>query len=81
MFSRSGGVIAGGLADVVNSPERPEVGRKTSPDKLIIAVSVAPVLLSRIVHTGVGRVGWVKLLLAEIQINKITLLGTEFSLV
>ena len=61
--------MAGGLADVVDSPERPEVGRKGSPDKLIIAVSVAPVLLCWIVHTGVGRVGGVKLLLAETQTN------------
>ena len=79
MFSRSGGVIAGGLAHVVHRPERSEVGRESSPDKLVIAVSVAPVLLSRIVHTGVGRVGRVKFLLAETQTNKIKLSGLDQS--
>ena len=41
------------------------------PDKLIIAVSIAPVGLSWIVNTGVGRVSGVKLLLAETRIDNI----------
>ena len=41
------------------------------PDKLIIAVSIAPVGLSWIVNTGVGRVSGVKLFLAETRIDNI----------
>ena len=44
-------------------------GDHSVPDKLIIAVSIAPVGLSWIVNTGVARVSGVKLLLAETQEN------------
>ena len=40
----------------------------STPDKLIIAVSVAPVQFSGIVHTGVAGVSGVRLLLAERKI-------------
>ena len=64
VFTRFGGIITRGLADIICCPERSEVGRKSPPEKLIIAVRVAAVVLSRIVHTGGGRVRGVKLLLA-----------------
>ena len=40
----------------------------SAPDKLIIAVRVAPVQFSGIVHTGVAGVSGVRLLLAERKI-------------
>ena len=56
----------GGFTDVVHSPERSETRREGFSDKLIITVSIALILLGRIVHTGVSGVLGRILLLADI---------------
>ena len=55
----------GGLADVVHRPEWPEARREGPPDKLVVTLPVAVVLLRGVVHTGVGGVGGGELLLAR----------------
>ena len=44
------------FSNVINSPERPESRRERFSDKVIITVSIALILLGRIVHTGVSGV-------------------------
>ena len=49
-------IAIGGFTDVVHHPERFKTRREKLSDKLIITVSIALVLLGRIVHTGVSGV-------------------------
>ena len=55
----------GCLTDVVHSPERFKTRREKSSDKEIITVSIALILLGRIVHTRVSGVLGRILLLAN----------------
>ena len=56
----------GSFTDVVYSPERFQTRRERSSDKVIITVSIALILLGRIVHTRVSGVLGRILLLARI---------------
>ena len=53
---RTHGISVGGLADVVHGPEGFEAGRERSPDKVVVTVRVAGVLLCGVVGAGVGGV-------------------------
>ena len=64
----------GGLTDVVYSPERLESWRERSSDKVIITVSIALILLGRIVHTRVSRVlGRILLLACKYKRTMVTM--------
>ena len=54
-----------GFTDVVYSPEWFKARRKRSPDKVIVTVGIAGVLLRGVVGAGVGGVLWGMLLLAK----------------
>ena len=54
-----------GFTDVVYSPEWFKARRKRSPDKVIVTVGIAGVLLRGVVGAGVGGIVRGMLLLAE----------------
>ena len=63
--------VTTGLADVVHRPERLESWRERSSDKVIITVSIALILLGRIVSTRVSGVLRRILLLAYYKNSRI----------
>ena len=56
-----------GLIHIIQGPKGFEAMRERSPDEVIITVSVAEVLLRRVVGAGIVGILWGKFLLTEIN--------------